>query len=182
MRRAKFVVPMLLAACLIAGPSSAASLGSILSGVTGSTNTGVTNTGSVGVPGVATVSLNNNSSGTTGNATALGGGGSTINVGLSSVLGGNSNLGVTLPGTGISAVDSTLGTVANTVNGITGNGGVIDSLVPGLGLPGLPGGVVPPGDTTVINYGGAAGRPAPTASLAAPAATRIRAASPSSSR
>jgi hypothetical protein len=99
-------------------------LGGVLGGSSSSSSSS-----SVGVPGVATVSLNNGTSGTQGNASVLGGGGSTINVGLGSVLGGNSNLGVTLPGTGEGSVDGTVGGVVDTVNGLTGNGGTVDTLL-----------------------------------------------------
>ena len=55
--------------------------------------------------------------GTTVNGTVLGGGGSTVNAGLGSVIGGNSNVGVTLPGT----ENSTVSGAVDGVNGITGD-------------------------------------------------------------
>jgi hypothetical protein len=81
---------------------------------------------SVSVPGAATATLGSNDAGTTGDATVLGGGGNTLNVGLSPILGGNSNLGITLPGTGnLAGTDPLLGGVTNTVNDLTGNGDVV---------------------------------------------------------
>ena len=122
------IMSVLAMTALLAPPASAASL---LGGVLGGNSS--TSSNSVGVPGVATVSLNNNTSGTQGNATALDGGGSTINVGLGNVLGGNSNLGVTLPGTGNGSTDGTIGGVADTINGLTGNGGTADTLIGSAG-------------------------------------------------
>jgi hypothetical protein len=71
----------------------------------------------------------------------LGGGGSTLNIGLGGVIGGNSNLGVTLPGTGVSTVDNLVGDVGGTVNGVTGNGGTVDTLLSDTGLSGSTGGL-----------------------------------------
>jgi hypothetical protein len=162
MHSAKIIAGLMLASCLVAAPASAAGLlGGVLGGgsSTGTSSTGSslgstvsntvnsvlgggssTSTGSVGVPGAATASLNSTSAGTQGNATLLGGGGSTVNLGLGGLLGGNSNLGVTLPGTG-TGLDGTISGVANTVNGITGNGGTVDTLVGSTGLTGDLGGL-----------------------------------------
>ena len=148
------IMSVLAISALAAPPASAASL---LGGALGGNTSTASN--SVGVPGVATVSLNNASSGTQGNATALDGGGSTINVGLGNALGGNSSLGVTLPGTGNGSTDGTIGGVADTVNGLTDNGGTADTLLGSVGdtaggLGGVTGGL---GGTGTGGIGGAGG-------------------------
>jgi hypothetical protein len=85
-------------------------------------------------------------SGTAAQGTVLNGGGSTLDVGLHGVLGDSSDVGVALPGTGIAAVDNLTHSVTSTVNGLTGNGGTVDTTVgslgglDGLGLGGLLGG------------------------------------------
>jgi hypothetical protein len=163
MQNTKLVAGLLLASCLVTAPayatgllsgvlgggssssstSSGGGLGSTLSHVvSGLTGGGSTSTpsNSVGVPGVATASLSSTSGGTQGHVTALGGGGNTLNVGLGGLLGGNSNLGVTLPGSG-TGLDGTLSGVANTVNGLTGNGGTVDTLLSSTGLTGDNGGL-----------------------------------------
>lgn len=154
MRNAKIIAGLLLASCVVTAPASAAgllggalgggggggsaggSLGStvshVVSGLTGGTSGSGTSTG---VPGVATASLNSTSGGTQGNATLFGGGGSTANLGLGGLLGGNSSLGVTLPGTG-TGLDGVLSGAVNTVDGITGNGGTVDTLIGSTGLGG----------------------------------------------
>jgi hypothetical protein len=118
-------------------PAQAAGL---LGGVLGGGSSGSSGGTSVGVPGVATVSLNNAPSGTTGNATVLNGGGSTLNVGLSGLIGGNSNLGVTLPGVG-GGTDNLLGNATDTLNGVTDNGGTVNTLLTSSGLSGDNGGL-----------------------------------------
>jgi hypothetical protein len=161
MRSAKLVAGLMLASCLVTAPASAAgllggllgtgssgssstgSLGStvthVVSGLTGGGSTS-TSSGSTGITGVATASLSNSSSGTQGNVTALGGGGSTTNIGLHSILGGDSNLGVTLPGSGSSS-GGLIGGLTNTVNGITGDGGTLDTTLQNVGLSGDSGGL-----------------------------------------
>jgi len=154
MRATSVLAGVLLASTLFSAPASAAGLigGLLGGGGSGGGSTPTTSSGSssgsttIGVPGVLTVTASQ-SGGTHIDAEALGGGGSTLNVGLGSALGGNSNLGVTLPGTG-TQLDSTVGNVTSTVNGATGNGGTVDTLLGnvndgllgGGGLPGLGGG------------------------------------------
>lgn len=135
MRSAHILAGVLLAStCLLAVPSQAAGLlGGVLGGGS-SSSSGNT----VSVPGVASVSLNNQSSGTNADATALGGGGSTINVGLSGLIGGNSNASATLPGFG---GDDSLDSLIGSTNGVTGNGGTIDDFLTNSGLSGDNGGV-----------------------------------------
>jgi len=164
LRTTSIIAGVLLASSLFVMPAQAGLLGNVVSSITGTLSGGVGSGGgssggsgssssssgggttTIGVPGVVTISTNQNG-GTHVDTSLLGGGGSTVNVGLSNVLGGTSNLGVTLPGTG-TGLDSTLGSVTNTVNGITGNGGTVDNLLGsvtdgvlgGGGLPGLGGG------------------------------------------
>lgn len=163
MHSTKLIAGLLLASCLATAPAYAAGLlGGLLSGGTTSTSSssggGLTSTvnhvvsgltggtttstsgNSVGVPGVATASVSSTSGGTQGSVTALGGGGNDLNIGLGGVLGGDSNLGVTLPGSG-TGLDGTLSGVANTVNGITDNGGTVDTLLSSTGLSGGDGGL-----------------------------------------
>jgi hypothetical protein len=144
MHNTKLVAGLLLASCLVTAPTYAAgllggTLGSVVGGLTGGTSTSTPSSG-VGVPGVATASVSSTSGGTQGSVTALGGGGNQLNVGLGGVLGGNSNLGVTLPGSG-TGLDGTLSCVANTVNGVTGNGGTVGTLLSSTGLSGSDGGL-----------------------------------------
>lgn len=147
MRSSKVIVSAFAVSCLLVAPATAGGLlGGLLGGSSGggsssssSSSGGGSSSGgtSIGVPDVATVSLDSGASGTSGNATVLGGGGSTLNLGLSDLIGGNSNLGVTLPGTGNSTVDG----LGSTVNGITANDGTVDTLVTDTGLSGSNGGL-----------------------------------------
>lgn len=128
-----------------AAPASAASLLGLVDVGGGSGSGG----NSVGVPGVATVTTSSGSSGTSASGSLLGGGGSTLNADLSGVLGGNSGASVQLPGTGglLGSNDPTggvVGTVNSTVSGVTGNGGLADTLL-GAGLLGGGGGAGTPG-------------------------------------
>lgn len=185
MRSAKLVAGLMLASCLVTAPASAAgllggvlgggsstggSLGStvshVVSGLTGGSSGSAASTvssSSVGVSGVATASVSNSSSGTRGNVTALGGGGSTVNVGLHSILGGNSNLGVTLPGSGGSS-GTLVGGLANTVNGITGNGATLDTTLNNTGLSGNQGGLgsLLGGNGGLLGYNGGGDPNSPT--------------------
>jgi hypothetical protein len=163
MHNTKLIASLLLASCLVTAPAYAAGLlGGLLGGSSSSTTAssggGLTSTvsnvvggltggtsssssgNSVGVPGVATASLTSTSGGTQGNVTTLGGGGNKLNIGLGGLLGGNSNLGVSLPGSG-TGLDGPLGGVANTINGITGDGGTVDTLLSSTGLSGNSGGL-----------------------------------------
>jgi hypothetical protein len=158
MRNTKLVASLLLASCLVAAPAYAAGLlGGLVGGSSSSTSTssggGLTSTASnvvsgltggtsssssgdsVGLPGVATASLTSTSGGTQGSVTTLGGGGSNLNLDLGGILGGSSNLGVDLPGSG-TGLDGPLGGVANTVNGVTGDDGTVDTLLSSAGLSG----------------------------------------------
>jgi hypothetical protein len=162
MTHAKIVAGLMLATCLAAGPASAAGLlGGVVTGLTSTVSgltqgsaggtTTVTNAvggvldsatagGGVSVPGVASLSTSN-TGGTNVDASLLGGGGSTLNVGLGSVIGGTSNIGVTLPGSGNSFVDGAVSGVAGTANGLVGNGGALGDLLTDSGLSGTNGGL-----------------------------------------
>lgn len=161
MTHLKIVAGLMLATCLTAGPASAAGLlGGVVTGLTstassltqgagsgtttgntvGGTLSSATSGGGVSVPGVASVSTSN-TSGTHVDGSLLGGGGSTINVGLASVIGGTSNVGVTLPGSGNGFVDSALGSAADQTNDLAGNGGALGDLLTGTGLSGSDGGL-----------------------------------------
>jgi hypothetical protein len=164
------------------GGITGGSAGGVLSSVTGGATGGLlggtsTPTGtSTGVPGVATASVNSTGTGTTAHGTLLNGGGSTLNLGLHGVLGDNSQASLTLPSTGIGAVDNLTGSLTGTVNGLTGNGGTVDSTVGGLTgglgggllgglgntLGGLTGGNDPAGTTTTRTGGGLGGLPVGT--------------------
>lgn len=161
------IAGMLLAGGLLAMPVQAAGLLNGVLGGTGSVVGSVGNTvngllgggggGGANVPGVASVSTDS-TGGSHVNASLLGGGGSTLNVGLQSVLGGSSNVGVTLPGTGIGLVDNTLGTATGAVNGLTGNGGTVNRIVGSLTGDGVPGGS---GPVVIVNPDGSTGPGAP---------------------
>jgi hypothetical protein len=123
---------------LLGGGGSGGGLASGITNTVGGLLGGSSSSTSIGVPGVATASVSSTDSGTAAQGTMLNGGGSTLNVGLHGVLGDSSNVGVTLPGTGIAAVDNLTHSVTSTVNGLTGNGGAVDQTVGGLGgLDGL---------------------------------------------
>ena len=78
------------------------------------------------------VTLGNGSPGTSADAKVLNGGGSAINADLSSVLGGTSGVNATLPGLGNSSLDAATTDVATTVNGVTGDSGLVDNLLSSL--------------------------------------------------
>jgi hypothetical protein len=130
MRHIEVLIGIVLMTSLLAAPAQAQLLK--LGGSGGGT--------SVSVPGVATVNLGTGSSGTTAGGTVLGGGGSTLNADLSGVLGGNSGVNLTLPGTGSSTADGLVTDVASTTNGLTGSNGTVDMLLSSLLGGGLLGG------------------------------------------
>ena len=144
MKSSAIVLTALLLAGAAASPAIAAGLLGGVSGAIGSaTGSGASSgsTSGVGVQGVATANANASNSGTTANATLLGGGGSTINAGLDSVVGSTSDVGATLPGTGDSPLDTPLGDTTDAVNGLASNGGTAGTTLDNSGLSGNSGGL-----------------------------------------
>lgn len=181
-QHSSIVAGLMLASCLAAGPAAAAGLlggvlggtadtgslgGSLTSSVSGLLGSGGPSGTGVGVPGVASATVSDSGTGTSASGTVLGGGGSTIDVGLHGVLGDNSSVSAALPGTGIASVDSLTYSLASTTNGLTGNGGTLDTTVgtvPGLGdavggLGGLTGLLGGSGGGTTARGGGGASFP-----------------------
>lgn len=122
----KIFMGLVLASGLLIGPAQAQLL------TLGNGGSGGNNTTSVNAPGVASVNLGSGSSGTQANASLLNGGGSALNVDLSSLLGSDSGVSATLPGTGGSRVDGLLGGVAGTTDAVTGTDGTADTLLSSL--------------------------------------------------
>ena len=142
-----FGAAMIAAIGLTANPASAQLLGGVLGGDGGGVVGGLlgggdssggivdldtSGDGNIGVPGVVELNVSSNDSGTNANGTVLGGGGSSLDLPLGGLLGGDSGVGVELPDLG--------------------------GLLPGLdGQPGVPGAPGAPGTPGVNGNGGFAG-------------------------
>lgn len=138
-----------IAALLLASSAPAGAQSLNLGGLLGGGGAGASSTTSgtsIGVPGVAEVSVGSDQSGTDVDGSVLGGGGSALNVDLSGITGNATTASVILPGENGSsgdAVETATNGVGGTASGVTGEGGTLDDLlgsgILGDGLGGLAG-------------------------------------------